>query len=74
MSNKPLYLTRHAVQRALKYNLSPEEIETIVREGERKSEGATKVRYVLRSKSNVWVAICEEYPDHIILITITRGR
>ena len=74
MAEKPIRLTRHAVQRALKYDLSPEEVVKLIREGERSREGATKTRYVLRSKRNVWVAICEEYSDQVIIITITKGR
>ena len=70
---KPIYLTRHAVQRALKYDLNPETVEKIIREGERKPEGKTKTRYVLRSKRSTWVAICEEHSYQIIVLTITKG-
>jgi len=74
VSGKPIYLTRHAAERALKHNLSPEEVEKIIVEGERHSEGKTKTRYVLRGKRGVWVVICEEYLDQIIVLTITKGR
>ena len=74
MSKQPIYLTRHAVQRALKYDLSPETVERIIVEGEKRVKGKTKARYVLREKRGVWVAICEEQPDQIIVLTITRGR
>jgi len=74
MTQKPILLTKHGVQRCLKNNLSPEEIEKIIREGERTSEGATKTRYVFQGKRGVWVAICEEYADQIIVMTITKGR
>jgi len=74
VNRKPIYLTRHAVQRALRYDLSSEEVEKIISDGEKKVEGKTKVRYVLRSKRGVWVAICEDYPDQIIVLTITKGR
>lgn len=73
MAAKPIYQTRHAVQRALRYDLSPEAVEKIIREGRRRSEGKTKTRYMLHSKRSTLVAICEEYSDQIIVLTITRG-
>lgn len=73
MSDKPIYLTKHAIQRALKYNLTPELVEKIVKEGEKKAEGKTKARYVLGGRRSTWVAICEEYSDQIIVLAITKG-
>ena len=67
-------MTKHAVQRALKYDLAPELIEKIIWEGKKQKEGKTKTEYVLRGKSGVWVAICEEYFDQIVIITLTKGR
>ena len=72
--SKPIYLTRHAVERALKYDLAPELVEHIIGEGERVAEGKTKARYVLRAKKGVWVVVCEEYSDQIVVVTITKGR
>lgn len=74
MQKKPIRLTKHAVQCALKYDLAPELIEKIILEGDRQQEGKTKTRCVLRAKSGVWVAVCEEHPDQIIIITIMKGR
>jgi hypothetical protein len=74
LQRKPIRLTKHAVQRALRYDLSPELVEKIVWEGQRQREGKTKARYVFRAKGSVWVAICNEYPDQIIVVTIVRGR
>jgi len=74
VQKKPIRLTRHAVQRALKYDLSPELIEKIVWEGQRQREGKTKARYVFRAKNSVWVAICDEYPDQIVVVTFVKGR
>jgi hypothetical protein len=74
VQKKPIRLTKHAVQRALKYDLSPELIEKIVWEGQRQREGKTKARYVLRAKNSVWVAICNEYPDQIVVVTFVKGR
>ena len=73
MQKKPIRLTKHAVQRALKYDLAPELIERIVWEGKKQKEGKTKTKYALRAKNNVWVAICEEYSDRVVIITLTKG-
>jgi len=74
VQKKPIRLTKHAVQRALKYDLTPELIEKIILEGEKQKEGKTKARYVLKAKTGVWVAVCQEYSDLIIIITFTKGR
>lgn len=74
VEKKPIRLTRHAVQRALKFDLTPEFIERIVAEGERQCEGKAEVRYVLRTKRGVLIAVCEEYLELIIVITFVRGR
>jgi len=74
VQKKPIRLTRHAVQRALKYDLTPELIERIIAEGERHKEGKTKLRCVLRGKRGVWIAVCEEYPNQIIVVTIMKWR
>jgi hypothetical protein len=54
--------------------LDPEFIERIIWEGERQEEGKTKTKHVLKTKNGVWIAVCEECPDQIIVITITKGR
>ena len=74
MNRRPIYLTRHGVQRALGYDLSSEEVEKMISDGERKVEGKTKAGYALRSKRGVWVAICEECRDQIIVLAIRKGR
>jgi hypothetical protein len=71
---KPIRLTKHAVQRALKYDLPPETFQKIIQEGQRQPEGKTKSRYSLKTKKGVWIAICQETPDFIVIITITKGR
>lgn len=74
MQRKPIRLTKHAVQRALKYDLASELVERMIWEGERQKEGKTKTKHVLKTKNGVWIAVCEEYPDQIIVITIMKGR
>jgi hypothetical protein len=74
VQKKPIRLTKHAVQRAIKYDLDPELIERIVWEGEKQKEGKTKAKYILNTKTGVWVAVCQEYSDQTIIITLTKGR
>lgn len=74
MQNRPIRLTKHASDRAIKYDLDSGAIKRVIEEGERQPEGKTKVRYVLRSKRGVLVAVCSEYNDQIIVITIMKGR
>ena len=71
---KPIRLTKHAVQRALKYDLNPELIEKIIWEGKRQKEGKTKAKYILKAKNGVWIAVCEECSDQIVIITLMKGR
>jgi hypothetical protein len=74
VQKKPIYLTKHASARAIKYDLDSEDIKRIIDEGEKRVEGKAKVKYVFRGKRGVLVAVCSEYPDQIIIITITKGR
>lgn len=74
MSGRRIHITIHATERALRYGLDPQDIERMIREGERFPEGRRKARYVLRMKRSVYVAICAESPDKIVVKTITRGR
>ncbi len=71
---KPIRLTKHAVQRALKYDLPPETIQKIIIDDQKQTEGKTKIRYILSTKNGVWIAICQETPEFTIIITITKGR
>jgi len=74
MGERPIQMTIHATERALRYGLDPHEIEKIIREGERTPEGRRNARYVLRIKKSVYVAICAESPEKIVVKTVTRGR
>jgi len=67
-------MTIHAARRALRYSLDQDDIEKIVREGQRIAEGKKKARYMMRTKRGVFVAICAESPDLIVVKTIVRGR
>lgn len=70
---KPLKLTIHAADRALAHNLDPDDIIKIVTEGEKITEGKTKCRYVLKTRGKTLIAICDEDPERIIVITVTIG-
>jgi Domain of unknown function (DUF4258) len=70
----PIRLTKHASDRAIKYDLDSGAIKRIIEEGERQQEGKTKVKYVLRGKRGVFVAVCSKNNDQIIVITIMKGR
>jgi hypothetical protein len=71
---KPIRLTKHASDRAIKYDLDSQAIRRIVEEGEKQEEGKTKVRFVLQTKRGVLVAVCSEESNQITIITITKGR
>ena len=73
-AEKSIRLAKHASDRAIKYDLDSETIKRIIHEGEKQQDGKTKVKYVLRGKRGVLVAVCSEYADQIIIITIMKGR
>lgn len=74
MGERRIHITIHATERALRYGLDPHEIEKIILEGERTPEGRRKARYMLRIKKSVYIAICAESPEKIVVKTVTRGR
>jgi len=74
MGVRRIHITIHATERALRYGLDPQDIERIIREGERTPEGKHKARYVLRMRRSVYVAICAESPEKVVIKTVTRGR
>jgi len=69
-----IILTKHASDRALKYDLDAHTIRRIIEEGQKYKEGKTKNKYVLKTKQGTLIAICSECPTQIVLITITKGR
>ena len=74
MVEKPLRITRHASERMLSLNLTFEDLQKIRAEGKVTKEGRTKLRIAGRFKKGVVVLICEEYPDHIAVKTVVKGR
>lgn len=71
---KPLRITRHASERMLAMNLTLQDLEKIQAEGKAAREGKSKLRIVGRLKKGVVVLICEEYADHVVVKTVTKGR
>jgi hypothetical protein len=67
-------LTRHAVERGLRFDLDPIDFEKIILEGKRVAEGRSKARYTLRTRKGLLIAVCQESPEMIVIITVTRGR
>ncbi|OGD45483.1 hypothetical protein A3K69_06405 [Candidatus Bathyarchaeota archaeon RBG_16_57_9] len=72
MGAKPIKLTMHAVERSLTYGLEPEGITHIIREGAKKPEGKTKCRYILKTRKETLVAICDEDDERVIVITVMK--
>ena len=73
MDDKPLKLTMHAVERGLDDNLDQEDIIHIIRDGIKEPEGKTKCRYILKTRRETLIAVCDEDDDRVIVITVTKG-
>jgi len=73
MDGKPIKLTMHAVERGLTHNLDQEDIIRIVREGVKEPEGRSKCRYILITRKETLVAVCDEDDERVIVITVTKG-
>jgi hypothetical protein len=72
-SDKPIILTYHAEMRALDLNIPREIIYEAIRYGRTRREGKTKRRASLSRKENIVIIIYEEYPDQIVVKTVTLG-
>jgi hypothetical protein len=73
MDGKPIKLTMHAVERGLTHSLDQEDITRIVREGVKEPEGKSKCRYILKTRKETLVAVCDEDDERVIVITVTKG-
>jgi hypothetical protein len=72
MDGKPIKLTMHAVERGLANNLDQEDIIRIVREGVKEQEGKSKCRYILKTRRETLVAVCDEDNERVIVIIVTK--
>ena len=73
MDGKPIKLKMHAVERGLANNLDQEDITRIIREGVKEQQGKSKCRYILKTRKETLVAICDEDDERVIVITVTKG-
>ncbi|MGH9878144.1 MAG: hypothetical protein ACRD5H_10935 [Nitrososphaerales archaeon] len=71
--DKPIILTYHAEMRALDLDIPREIIYEALRHGQIRKEGKTKRRASLSRKEKMVIVIYEEYPDQIVVKTITLG-
>lgn len=71
--DKPIILTYHAEMRALDLDIPREIIYDAIRDGQIRKEGKTKRRASLARKEHMVIVIYEEYPDQIVVKTITLG-
>ena len=71
--DKPILLTYHAEMRALDLDIPREIIYEAIRQGQTRKEGKTKRRASLARKEAIIIVIYEEYPDQIVVKTITVG-
>ena len=73
MAEKPIVVTEHAPRRYVTLNLTPDIIRETIRSGKRARLGKQKTSATMHTKKGGIVLIFAEYPDHIAVITITRG-
>jgi hypothetical protein len=73
LAEKPLVLTEHATRRYVALNLTPDTIRRAIRSGKRARLAKQKASATIRTKKGTVVVIFAEYPDHIVVITITKG-
>ena len=74
MVDREILTSEHAAERLYKLGLDLADLKMIISEGERIPEGKDKARYRLRTKKGLLIAICREYPDQILVITVTKRR
>jgi len=70
--SKPVLFTRHAVVRIIALDFTEEDVLEAILSGERKREGKIKFKATLRKKRGFLIATCAEYPDHIVVITVSK--
>ena len=73
MAEKPIVLTEHATRRYVALDLTPDLIRETIRGGKRVRLGKHKTSATTQTKKGTIVVIFAEYPDHVAVITITKG-
>lgn len=59
--------------RLINIGLTEDDVVKAIKEGKRVGEGKIKFKAVQKGKKGRIVATCAEYPDHILVITISKG-
>jgi len=73
LAEKPIVLTEHATRRYVALNLTPDIIRETIQSGRRARLGKQKTSATMHTKKSTIVVIFAEYPNHIAVITITKG-
>ncbi len=71
---KPIFFSRHAIDRILDLRITKEDIIKAITEGEIKREGKIKFKAIKRTKKGLIIALCAGYCDHIRVITVMKRR
>lgn len=74
MAEKPVRFTKHAIIRTLSLGFTEDEVVRAIARGERRREGKNKFTATLRLKRGFLFAVCSDYSDHILVITVGRGE
>jgi hypothetical protein len=73
LPEKAIVLTEHATRRYVALNLTPDIIREVIRSGKKSRLAKQKASATMHTKKGAIVVIFAEYPDHIAVITITKG-
>ncbi len=74
MFSKPVRFTKHATAKCVKEGINQSHAVQAVCEGSITPEGGGKFKAILR-KNKAWIiAVCQEYEDHILVITVIRKQ
>lgn len=71
---KLVFFTRHALEKIFKEKLSEEDAIQAVQNGVRKQEGKTKFKAILKRREYSVIAVCCEYEDHVLVITVLKSK
>jgi hypothetical protein len=71
---KPILFTEHGVRQTIARGFTEDEAMKAISTGNRKKEGKTKFKATFRTKRGLLIATCAEYPDHILVVTVSRRR
>jgi hypothetical protein len=70
---KPIRFTKHAVVRLISLGLTEDDVIKSIKDGMMIREGKIKFKAAKKGKKGRIVATCADYPDHILVITVSKG-